>query len=153
MLNKKFENVKFEIVDLSINAAPEMYLSTTNVLFTRRVLDDLGNPQYVQFCVDPGNRVFAIRPCRQNENKAAEFLKGRKLKPNAALKLGNRNLRDTLIYMVANYVPGKRYKFVGEYDAENNIMYYDMTKGVPAIYHGKGAISSDKNTEPEDAAE
>jgi hypothetical protein len=144
MLNKKFANVKFEIVDLSINAAPEMYLSTTNVLFTRRVLDDLENPQYVQFCIDPVSQVFAIRPCRQKENKAVEFLKDRKLKPNAALKFGNKNLHDTLAHMITDYVPGKRYKFTGEFDSENNIMYYDMTKGVPAIYHGKGAIASDE---------
>lgn len=134
MLNNKFANVKFEIVDLSVNAAPEMYVSTANVLFTRRVLEDLGNPQFVQFCIDPANLVFAIRPCRQNENRAADFLKGRKLKETDSLKIGNKNLHDTLAHLIPGYTTGKRYKFVGEFDPENHIMYYDMAAGTIAMY-------------------
>ncbi len=152
MLNSKFANVKFELVDLSVNVAPEMYVSSANVLFTRRVLQDLGNPQYVQFCIDPTNCVFAIRPCRQNENKAADFLKGRKLKESDSLKIGNKNLHDTLAQMIPGYIPSKRYKFIGEYDPENHIMYYDMAGGTIAMYR-KSVDNSEGTTELADIAE
>ena len=152
MLNNKFENVKFELVDLSVNAAPEMYISTANVLFTRRVLEDLGNPQYVQFCVDPANRIFAVRPCKQKDSKAVDFLKGRTLKPSEGLKFGSKNLHDTLVQLIENYEAGKRYKFIGEYDSESRIMYYDMTCGTISLYR-KPTGNTDENGEFDDITE
>ncbi len=152
MLNQKFANVKFELIDLSVNAAPEMYVSTANVLFTRRVLEDLGNPQYVQFCVDPATRVFAVRPCKQKDSKAVDFLKGKTLKQAEGLKVGSKNLHDTLVRLIDNYESGKRYKFIGEYDPENHIMYYDMTSGTISLYR-KANNSTEDVAEFDDIAE
>ena len=152
MLNQKFANVKFELVDLSVNAAPEMYISTANVLFTRRVLEDLGNPQYVQFCVDPVNRIFAVRPCKQKDSKAVDFLKGKTLKQAEGLKVGSKNLHDTLVRLIDRYESGKRYKFIGEYDPENRIMYYDMANGTISLYR-KPTGTADNNGEFDDIAE
>ncbi|HXK77851.1 MAG TPA: hypothetical protein PKY19_05155 [Oscillospiraceae bacterium] len=121
-----FSNINLEVLDLTTNAAPDIYINQNGITFSKRVLEDLNYPQNVQYCTDPAHAVFAIRVCKSNEAKSVPFSKPRSEQSNT-LNCGNKNLHDVLIMLISDYQPKKRYKVVGEYDTENRIMYFDLS--------------------------
>lgn len=128
-----FSNINLEVIDLSTNALPDIYINQNCITFTKRVLEDLGYPQNVQYCMDSTNKVFAIRVCKANEAKATSFSKP-KAEQTTTLSCGSKNLRDIIVLMIPDYDARKRYKVTGEYDAENRVMYYDMSTAEESTY-------------------
>lgn len=123
-----FKSINLEVIDLSTNSTPDIFVNLNGITFSKRVLEDLNYPQNVQYCVDAANKVFAIRVCKGNDAKATPFSKP-KSEQNTTLTCGIKNLRETIIALIPNYNPKKRYKVTGEYDSENRILYFDMTTG------------------------
>ena len=121
-----FSTINLEVVDLSINTSPDIYINQGFVSFSKRILEDLNYPQFVQYCVDASHKVFAIRVCKGNELKAAPFSK-QKSEQTKNLTLSSKNLREVLLSLIPNCDNSQRYKVTGEYDAENRIMYFDMS--------------------------
>lgn len=128
-----FSNINLEVIDLSTNALPDIYINQNCITFTKRVLEDLGYPQNVQYCMDSTNKVFAIRVCKGNEAKATSFSKP-KAEQTTTLSCGSKNLRDIIVLMIPDYDARKRYKVTGEFDPENRVMYYDMTTAEESMY-------------------
>ena len=128
-----FSTINLEVIDLTTNASPDIYINQNGVTFSRRVLEDLNYPQYVQYCVDATHKVFAVRCCKGTEAKASSFSKS-KAEQTSTLNCGNKNLRDVVITMIPNYDTKKRYKVTGEYDTENRVMYFDMTTAIESNY-------------------
>ena len=129
-----FSAIKLEIIDLCVNYAPDMFVNQKGVSFSKRLLEDLGYPQFVQYCVDPQNKIFAVRVCKGSEAKATAFSKPK----NEQLKhvsCSNKNLRDTIFALIPNGLNNQRYKITGEYDGENRVMYFDMTTAQIQNYH------------------
>ena len=52
-----------------------MFVNLTGIPFTKRILDDMNYPANVQYAIDAGNKVFAIRACKVNDAKAVPFSK------------------------------------------------------------------------------
>ena len=120
-----FSKINLEIVDINTNVTPDIYISQSRITFSKRVLEYLDYPQYVQYCVDPSQKIFAIRLCERNETNIAPFSKI-KSDQRGALSSTNQNLRDAMVAMIPDYEIKKRYKVTGEYDSENRVMYFDM---------------------------
>ena len=57
-----------------------------------------------------------------------------KSEQTTTLSVGNKNLREVLVAFIPNFDPKKRYKVSGEFDAENRVMYYDMTTAVESAF-------------------
>ena len=121
-----FSAINLEIVDLNTNSTPDIFINKNGVSFSKRVLEDLNYPQFVQYCVDASHKIFAIRACKGTEAKAVPFSKP-KGEQTKSLTFGNKNLRDTVLALIHNVDKNQRYKITGEYDAENRIIYFDMT--------------------------
>lgn len=121
-----FSNINLEVLDLSTNANPDIFINQNGITFSKRVLEDLNYPQNVQYCTDPANKVFAIRVCKSNEAKAVAFSKPRNEQTNT-LSCNNKNLHDVLAMVIPDYQAKKRYKVTGEFDAENRVMYFDLS--------------------------
>ena len=121
-----FSTINLEVIDLSTNATPDIFINQNGITFSKRVLEDLNYPQMVQYCNDAEHKVFAIRVCKSNEAKAVSFSKARN-EQNGTLSCGNKNLHDILVLFIPDHQPKKRYKVTGEFDAENRVIYYDMT--------------------------
>ena len=129
-----FNSITLEVIDLNTNASPDIYINQGGITFSKRVIDDLNYPQNVQYCVDPANKVFAIRSCKGNETKTAPFSKP-KAEQNSTLTCSNKNLRDVVSAMIPGYNAKQRYKVTGEYDDENRVMYFDLTTAKESNYH------------------
>ena len=128
-----FSNINLEIVDINANATPDLYVNQTGTSFSKRVLEDLNYPQFVQFSTDPVQHVFAIRACKGSEKKASPFSKPRGEQPDT-LKISNKNLHGILTALIPDYTPKTRYKVIGELDVEKRIMYFDMATARESAY-------------------
>lgn len=133
-----FSNIRLEVVDLNTNANPDIYINQNGITFSKRVLEDLNYPQYVQYCVDASQKIFAIRSCKGTETKATAFSEP-KAEQNGTVSSGNKNLRDVMTSLIPEYDSKQRYKVTGEYDFENRVMYFDMTSAVAASFFHKTA--------------
>lgn len=132
-----FSNINLEVIDITTNATPDIFINNNCITFSKRVLEDLNYPQNVQYCLDATNKVFAIRFCKGNEAKAAPFSKPRS-EQTTTLSITNKNLRDIMMSMIPNVDNKKRYKVTGEYDTENRVMYFDMTTAKESNYRSNG---------------
>ena len=131
-----FSNINLEIVDINTNATPDLFINQTGVTFSKRVLEDLCYPQYVQFSTDPAQHIFAIRACKGNEKKATPFSKPREEQVDS-LKMPNKNLLAILAALIPDYKPKTRYKVIGELDVEKRIMYFDMATAQESAYRAE----------------
>lgn len=90
-----FSNINLEIIDINTNTTLEIFINTSGVTFSKKVIEELHSPQYVQFCLDPSQKIFAIRPCRSCDIRSVPFMKN-KTNPKVTLNLANKNLRETI---------------------------------------------------------
>ena len=128
-----FKEINLSIIDISTNATPDIFINQKGITFTKRVLEDLNYPQNVQYCMDAEKKVFAIRACKSNEAKATPFSKPRG-EQTATLSCNNRNIHDVVAIMIPGYDSTKRYKASGYLDAENRVLYYDMTEAEVCMF-------------------
>ncbi len=133
-----FSSINLEIVDININSSPDIFINQSHVSFSKRVLEDLNYPPFVQYCVDASHKIFAIRACKGSEIKAAPFSKP-KGEQAKNITCTNRNLRDTMLALIPNGDTNQRYKITGEYDAENRVIYFDMTTAEVCSYFRNSA--------------
>ena len=131
-----FSNIRLEIVDINTNATPDIYINQNGITFSKRVLEDLAYPQYVQYCVDASQKIFAIRSCKGTETKATSFVKPKAEQSNT-LSSSNKNLRDVMTAMIPEYDRKQRYKVTGEFDSENRVLYFDMATATVANFFHK----------------
>ena len=133
-----FSAINLEVIDINTNATPDIFINQNCITFSRRVLEDLGYPQNVQYCLDSAHKVFAIRFCKGNEAKATPFSKP-KAEQTSTLTCSSKNLRDVIVAMIPEFDPKKRYKITGEYDSENRVMFFDMTTAVESNFRNNVA--------------
>lgn len=127
---KNFKGLTFEIIDLNVNATPDVYINRNSITFSKKVLEDLNYPANVQYCLNAASKVFAIRVCKSNDAKATPFSKP-KTDQTQTLSTSNKNLVESIkALMVDGYNPEMRYKVAGHFDQESRTMYYDMEEAV-----------------------
>ena len=133
-----FSAIKLEIVDLNTNSTPDMFINQYGISFSKRILEDLNYPQFVQYCVNADHKIFAIHACKGTEAKATPFSKP-KAEQTKTITCNNKNLREIILALIPKGDSKQRYKVTGEYDAENRTMYFDMTTAEISSYHKQAA--------------
>lgn len=133
-----FSTINLEIVDLNTNSTPDIFINQYGISFSKRILEDLNYPQFVQYCVSAPHNIFAIRACKGTEAKAVPFSKP-KAEQTKQLSVNNKNLRDVMLNLIPDCNKNERYKVTGEYDAENRVIYFDMTTAEVSSYHKQAA--------------
>lgn len=127
---KDFKNINFDIIDLTVNATPDIYINKTSITFTKKVLEDLGYPANVQYCVSAEEKVFAIRACKSNEAKSTPFSKP-KAEQTTTLSTSSKNFIESVrALMKGSCNPSMRYKITGYFDAESRTIFFDMDEAV-----------------------
>ena len=59
-----YSELNLNLIDLSLNVSPDLFINTSGVSFSKKVLDDMNYPANVQLSIDPLHKVFAVRVCR-----------------------------------------------------------------------------------------
>lgn len=124
-----FSSINLSIMDISVNTSPDIFINTSGVTFSKRVLEDLGYPANVQYCLDADQKVFAVKVCRSCDIKAVTFIKDKGKSGNTHCT-ANKNLKDTICALIPKYNPELRYKLTGQFDREHRIMYFDLREAV-----------------------
>ena len=128
-----FKEINLEIIDITTNATPDIFVNANCITFSKRVLEDMNYPQHVQYGIDAEKRVFAVRACKGNEAKATPFSKPRG-EQTCTLSTSNKNIRDIVSRLITDYNPKKRYKVTGYLDSESRTMFFDMAEAEPSFY-------------------
>ncbi len=127
---KDFKNITFEIIDINVNSAPDIFINKNGITFSKRVLEDLNYPANVQYSISTIDKVFAVRACKSNESKIVPFSKS-KVEQTGGIYTSNKNLVDSVkALMPEGCSREQRYKVTGHFDADNRIMYFDMEEAV-----------------------
>ena len=136
---KDFKNINFDIIDLTVNATPDIYINKNNITFTKKVLEDLGYPGNVQYCVSAENKVFAIRVCKSNESKSTPFSKP-KAEQTTTLSTSNKNFIESVKTLMKDSCNlNMRYKVTGYFDAESRTVFFDMDEAVEDAFRASNA--------------
>lgn len=124
---KKYDvkSFNFETIDVNMADRPEMTINLNNITFSKRVLDLMGYPAYVQYCVDGDQRIFALRVCKGNESRAAAFSKSRE-EQTSVLSTTNKNVYEIATKLIEGYNSRMRYIIEGFFDKDEKIMIFDM---------------------------
>lgn len=131
---KDFKNISFDIIDLTVNASPDIYINKGGISFTKKVLEDLGYPANVQYCISAENKVFAIRVCRSNDAKSTPFSKPR-AEQTTTLSTNNKNFVESVKALLKDSQdPNMRYKVTGHFDSESKTMFFDMEEAVEEAF-------------------
>lgn len=131
---KDFKNISFDIIDLTVNASPDIYINKCGISFTKKVLEDLGYPANVQYCISAENKVFAIRVCRSNDAKSTPFSKPR-AEQTTTLSTNNKNFVESVKALLKDSQdPNMRYKVTGHFDSESKTMFFDMEEAVEEAF-------------------
>lgn len=139
--NIDFSKLNLVVIDMNVNSTPDMYVNLNNITFSKRVMEDLNFPAFVQYCVDPEQAVFAIRACKGNESRATPFSKPR-AEQTKTLSTASKSLHNTIVHMIPNYNVNMRYEVVGFCDKEKGIVYYDLREA-------KGMLSRTRKEDEE----
>lgn len=127
---KDFKNINFELIDINVNATPDLYINRTTITFSKKVLEDMNYPANVQYCISPENRVFAVRACKSKDSKTVPFSKSKSEQTNT-LSIGNKNLVEPIKAILPEKCkPDQRYKVTGYFDSESRTMFFDMDEVV-----------------------
>lgn len=136
---KDFKNINFDIIDLTVNATPDIYINKNTITFTRKVLEDLGYPANVQYCVSAENRAFAIHACKSNDAKSTPFSKSRS-EQTTTLSSSNKNFIESVKALMKDSCnPKMRYKVIGYFDAESRTVFFDMDEAIEEEFHAPKA--------------
>lgn len=131
---KDFKNISFDVIDLTVNASPDIYINKGGITFTKKVLEDLGYPANVQYCISAENKVFAIRVCRSNDAKSTPFSKPR-AEQTTTLSTNNKNFVESVKALLKDSQdPNMRYKVTGHFDAESKTMFFDMEEAIKEAF-------------------
>lgn len=105
--------LNLQVIDATMNMAPDMFVNVTGITFTKRVLEDLNYPAHIQYSSDTENKVFAIKACRSVDKGAQPFSKPRAEQANA-FSCSNKNIMEPVREMMKGvWNDNKRYKITG----------------------------------------
>jgi hypothetical protein len=124
MLN--FNDFNFEVLDIPVHGTPDMFLNQTGVTFTKKVVEDMGYPQYVRHLLDVKKKAFAIQVCKENENRAMKFSKPKGEQKNS-VEANSKGLFEALRHILGDsWHKGMRYRVPGIYFPDAKAMVFDL---------------------------
>lgn len=120
-----FSIINLEVIDINTCAALDAFIDQNGITLSKRVIEDLNYPKNVQFCVDGAHKIWLSASARTMRPSLPYFQAEDGADQHAQL------WQQESAYVIAAMIPGfdnkKRYKATGEYNAENRVMYFDMT--------------------------
>lgn len=125
-MSKNFSDFNFEVIDVTVQGAPEMFVNLNGVSFNKRVVEDLGYPAFVKTMIDFHNKAFAIKVCKQNDDKAIKFVKSKEEISNV-ININLKSLLEILRNMMSDeWQNNKRYQIKGLFFPEERAMIFEF---------------------------
>jgi len=121
--------LNLQVLDITTNASPDIFVNVTGITFTKRVLEDMNYPSHVQYSTDVDNKVFGIKACRSEDKGAVPFSKPRGEQIYTVI-CNNKNVTETIrVMMKGVWKDKKRYKVTG-FMLDKKTMIFVLPEGV-----------------------
>jgi len=124
-----FSDFNFEVIDVLVNnITPELTINKNTVTLSWKLLEELGNPQFLRPLVDFQNKAFALRVCKESDSKifrvrdAQEKNNKSRVVPYVVIR---KTLRDL---MRETWNDDKRYRLVGTVFPKEKVAVFDLTQ-------------------------
>ena len=125
--------LNLQVLDVSVNMSPDIFINATCVTFTKRVLEEMNYPAHINYSTDVENKVFAIKACRSVDRGATPFSKPRGEQVQT-LSCGNKNVLEPIREMMKGvWDDKKRYKVTG-FMLDSKTMIFVLPEGTEQIF-------------------
>lgn len=132
----RFEDFSFEVIDVSVTGKPDIHITQNGITFTRRLIQDMGYPQYIMAMMDGGKKVFAIKACKADNENAMPFSKP-KAEQRGALVTSSSAIRQIIRGAMGDrWGAENRYHITGVWYADAKAMVFDLNaaKELPPFF-------------------
>lgn len=127
----------FTVVDLVKTRSASVATITGNVLkFNTQTATELHYAPYVQVLVNPKEKQFAVRVCKEEDPNAAPFSKNGK-EQKYPIKISSAAIVD-IIRKMANWAPEEKWNVPGVFFADEDAIVYDIGTAYRPISKGGG---------------
>lgn len=125
----KYELSNFKVVGM-VKGNPTMSITRNGITFSQAAIQKLSKPAYVEFLIDDQNKILAVVAKQdKTDNTFSFFAKGKEI---LTVRIGNKDLRKQLSELMSwTLEQSKGYKIDGEYDKENDALFFDLKKARP----------------------
>lgn len=123
----EWSQLQFEPIKMTPSEdCPYLYLTVDHVIFGKKCLEALCYSPYVQMCINPKERILAIKRCLEEDYMTMRFY------TDAKGYVENKRivLNATLSRLIACYDPQKRYVVPGKYDRENEVLFFYIKEAI-----------------------
>lgn len=121
-----FSKLELKVINTKQNNAPNLYISSNTIGFSKTIAEEMNYPPKVQFCFDEEQKLFVIRSCKENDKKSNYFYKTSQGKIKTYYSTRNKNLVEVLTNLIENFDASLRYKVRGKYNVQYRLMYFDL---------------------------
>ena len=140
--NFDVSKLNLQVIDTSLNMSPDIYVNANCITFSKRAVEELGYPSYVQYSTDVENKVFGVKSCRGIDSKAVPFSKP-KSEQTATISTGNKNVTEPVrALMEGVWSDKKRYKVKG-FMIDSKTMIFVLPEGVEQEYRVEKKAGAD----------
>ena len=134
--------LNLQVLDITKNAFPDIFVNMSGVTFTKRVLEDMNYPSHVQYSTDVDNKVFGIKACRSEDKSAAPFSKPRG-EQIYTVSCNSKSITEPIREMMKGiWKDSKRYKVTG-FMLDKKTMIFVLLEGIEQEFR----TSKEKNGE------
>ncbi len=141
---------KFTVVDLIKTRSASVATITGNVLkFNRQTAEELNFTPFVQVLINPKEKQFAIRTCKEDAPNAVSFSKPEGTQ-KYQIKISSAAVVD-MIRKMANWSSDDNWNVPGVYFADEEAIVYDLNTAVKPRPQAGGWTARKLKEEPSDA--
>ena len=143
---------KFTVIDLiKSRSASILTVNGNSVKLNTQTQTELGNPEYIQFLVNPKDKQIAIRGCKENDEGACLYCKG-----GVASKYAYRAAQPAVVAMIrklTGWGEKESWNVPAVYFADEKALIYDLSAAfAPAAKKGGWAAKRENEAAAVEAA-
>lgn len=118
-----------------LNNKPAIFIDQkkARIRISRHTLHMLGEPQFIQFLVNPESLTVVIRPSKQGDALAHRIGKNR-LTAKKSYELYSSFFIRKLHNICENWRSGESYRLFGEVITSENIVLFDLKRAMPVSF-------------------
>ncbi|MGT2867091.1 hypothetical protein [Streptococcus fryi] len=124
----RFKDFNLEVV--TVDRSRFEFSITVNknfITFSKGIVQELGYPSHVIIAFNKETKVMGIQVCRPKTRGSFTFSKPES-EQKRTVQMMNKNLRETLFYIMDEWSKSKRYKIEGIHIQEDKAFVFELTK-------------------------
>ena len=125
----KFDLSQFRTVEL-IKGNPTISVTKNGITFSQAAIQKLSKPEFVEFLINDKNKIIAVvKKDAESENSFHFYAPNKKV---LSVRISNKELRNQILEIMDwDLSTGEGYKIEGEYDKENQALFFDLKEARP----------------------